>query len=176
MPRPTSRKQKPTNKKPKFVEPVPTVSTIPVSLPLASKLRELDRALFTEFGFGEDQQVSYAIQCGGVILAASNVRDGVVVPAVKDEPLEGRVYSAENLWQQPAGTVVIHPIYGSGVIHRAGRVADTERDDRVVTFKGGERFVLPAPATVVNAPPWDAIIQVIRPANSEISTALFSTV
>jgi len=86
------------------------------------------------------------------------------------------VYSENDLWQQPSGTVVIHPIYGTGVIQRAGRVEDTEQDDRLVKFSNGETFVLPAPATVVNAPPWDAVIRVIRPADAEISTALSSKV
>ncbi len=176
MPRNSSGKRTPLTKKPKFTEPVPTVSTVPVSLPLATKLRELDRALFAEFGFGEDQQVSYAVQGGGGLLAASNARDGVVVPAVKDEPTEGRVYHPTELWNQPSGTVVVHPIHGVGEIQRLGRHADTERDDRVVVFEGGERFVLPAPASVVNEPPWDAVVKVIRPADSEISTALFSEV
>lgn len=175
MSRPTSRNQKSTNKKPKFTEPVPTVSTIPVSMALATTLRELDRALFAEFGFGADAGVSYAVWANG-LLAASNARDGVVVPAVRDEPLEGRVYSPAHLWNQPSGTVVVHPVHGKGEIRRAGRHADTERDDRVVVFEGGERFVLPAPAEVVNAPPWDAVVKVIRPADAEISTALFSKV
>jgi len=178
MPRPTSRKQKPTTKKPKFTEPVPTVtvSTVPVSLSLATKLRQLDRALFAEFGFVADQQVSYAIQGGGGILAASNIRDSVVVPAVKDEPPEGRVYSENDLWQQPSGTVVIHPIYGRGVIQRAERVADTEEDDRLVKFEGSETFVLPAPATVANTPPWNVAVKLIRKSDCEISTALSTKV
>ncbi|MCE9568271.1 MAG: hypothetical protein K8U57_40240 [Planctomycetes bacterium] len=176
MPRNTSGHRKPHNKKLKFTEPVPTVSTVPVSLSLATKLRELDRALFAEFGFGLDQQVSYAIQGGGGLLAASNVRDGVVVPAVKHEPPEGRVYSENDLWQQPSGTVVVHPVHGSGVIQRAGRVASTDEDDRVVKFEGGETFVLPAPATVANTPPWNAVVKVIRKPDCEISTALSSKV
>ncbi len=176
MPRNTSGSRKPYTKKPTFIEPVPTVSTVPVSMALATKLRELDRALFAEFGFGEDQQVSYAVQGGGGLLAASNARDGVVVPAVKDEPAEGRVYSPSEIWNQPSGTRVVHPVHGVGVIQRLGRHPDTERDDRVVVFEGGERFVLPAPAEVVNTPPWDAVVRVIRPSDAEISTALFSKV
>ncbi|MCE9561534.1 MAG: hypothetical protein K8U57_05720 [Planctomycetes bacterium] len=175
MSRPTSRKRKPTNQKPEFTEPVPiTVSTVPVSLSLATKLRELDHALFAEFGAG--QQFSFAIWGGGGLLAASNVRDGVVVPAVKHEPPEGRVYSENDLWQQPSGTVVIHPIYGTGVIQRAGRAASTDEDDRVVKFEGGETFVLPAPSTVANTPPWNSVVKLIRPVDCEISTALSSRV
>ncbi len=170
MPRRTSDPRKPS-KKPEFTEPVPTVSTVPVSLSLASKLRELDRALFAEFGFGPLAGVSYAVWANG-LLAASNARDGVVVPAVKDEPPEGQRYCPNELWNQPSGTVVIHPTYGTGVIQRAGRVAETEEDDRVVTFQGGETFVLPVPSTIVNPPPWNVVVKVIRPAGSEISTAL----
>ena len=88
MPRPTSRNQKSTNKKPTFTEPVPTVSELPVSIGLANKLRELDHYLFREFGKGGT--FSYVIGGNEKILAASNAINGIVVPAVKDESEIGR--------------------------------------------------------------------------------------
>ncbi len=171
MPRPISQDRKSTSKTPKIAEP--TVSELPVSIGLASKLRELDHYLFREFGAGAT--FSYIIGGNGKVLAESSVH-GIVVPSVKDEPQEGRVYSENDLWQQPSGTLVLHPVYGSGVIQRAGRVTDTALDDRVVAFENGDRFVLPAPVETMCAPPWNVVVKVIRRTDTEISTTFSSKV
>ncbi|MBA4191180.1 MAG: hypothetical protein C0467_24635 [Planctomycetaceae bacterium] len=166
MPRPTPRNPKSTNKKPKFTEPVPTVSLMPVSLGLANKLRELDHYLFREFG----GNFSYVIGGQGKILSASNAISGIVVPSVKDEPLEGRVISESELWQVPEGTKVEHPVYGPGEIKRAHRVDDTDLDDRVAVF-GNVSFVLPA-VKLDPQHPWDCVVKLTLPKNAEISTSL----
>jgi len=169
MPRPTSRKRKSTNKTPTFAEPVPTVSKLPVTIGLANKLRELDHYLFREFG--KKGTFSYVIGGNGVVLAASNQINGIVVPAVKSEP-EGRLWFESELWQMPEGTKIEHPMYGIGEIKRAHRVDDTDLDDRVAVFETMS-FVLPAPK-MKPEPPWEHVIKLTLPADAEISLA-FST-
>ncbi|MBA4192076.1 MAG: hypothetical protein C0467_29205 [Planctomycetaceae bacterium] len=170
MPRPKSGNRKVAKKKETFIEPTQTVSTVPVSLSLAMKLRDLDQALFAEFGFSVHESFAYTVSGGGGVLAASS-DSAVVVPAVKADPSEGRVYSPEEMWMQPTGTKVVHPTLGVGEVKAAGRVPNDELDDRVVTFAGGETFVLPAPASGANAPPWDRVVKVIRPNSAVINTA-----
>lgn len=171
MPRPTSGKRKVAKKKETFLGPPQTVSTVPVSLSLAMKLRDLDQALSAEFGFSDHESFAYTIRGGGGVLAASNASDGVVVPAVKDDPPNGRLYTHDEIWMQPNGTKVEHPVLGVGEVNAAGRVPNDELDDRAVTFAGGESFVLTAPASGANAPPWDCVVKVIRPGSAVINTA-----
>lgn len=170
MPRPKSSKRKAPEKKPTFVEPPQIVSTVPVSLSLAMKLRDLDQALSAEFGFSDPESFAYTIRGGGGVLAAS-CDSAVIVPAVKADPAEGRVHSPDEIWMQPSGTKIIHPTLGVGEVKAAGRVANDELDDRVVIFERGETFVLPAPASGANPPPWDRVVKVIRPGSAVINTA-----
>lgn len=137
----------------------PTVSTRPVSLKLASILRELDTALVMEFG---PENMTYVVLGEGMVIGASSGEHGFVLPDVTPEPIEGRVYESAELWGMPDGTTIESPVLGKGVIRAAGKVTNTDLDDRVAEFASGAKYVLPVPGSVLN-PPWDHVIRVVRP-------------
>lgn len=144
----------------------PTVSLRPVSWRLATLLRDLDAAMVAEFG---PHDMAYVVTGDGKVLGASSGEHGVVVPDIEAEPVEGRVYLPSELWQMPDDTRVESSLLGVGVIRAAGKVENTDRDERVVTFESGTEYVLPVPGPAVIPPPWDHVIRVIRP-DVEIST------
>ncbi len=168
MPRSNSGKRKVATKKQKpEVPPTPGISSAPVSLGLALKLRELDRAMYSEFGC----DMAYLVMGHGEVLAASDAMHGHMLASVKDEPSEGKVYTMAELWQCPENTKIVHPDLGIGIVTAEDRVTDRELDSTVVTFEGGERFVLPAPATVASPPPWDVPVKMTRPPDTPVNTA-----
>jgi hypothetical protein len=156
--------------KPKPVEPpVPAISKFPVSLGLAVKLRDLDRAMTTEFG----ADMAYVIMGNGKIIAASDALHGHMLADVKDER-DARIYTLAEIWQCPNGTKILHPDLGVGVVTAEGKDSNPELDATVVTFEGGKCFVVPAPPFVASPPPWNVPAKMLRPKGATVNTAYTS--
>ncbi|MCE9560792.1 MAG: hypothetical protein K8U57_01930 [Planctomycetes bacterium] len=159
--------------KPKSVEPpVPEISKAPVSLGLAIKLRELDRALFAEFGY----DMAYVVSGHGEVIAASDSKHGHMLADVKEEPPEGKVYSLSEIWNSPEHTKIVHPDYGIGEVMAARAVDDPELDPTLVNFEGDVSFVVPAPSFVASPPPWNKPVKMIRPSGLTVNTEYLPTV
>jgi hypothetical protein len=169
----TAKSRKGKIAKPTLVEPpVPAISKSPVSLGLAIKLRDLDRALFAEFGYA----MAYVVSGHGEVIAASDSKHGHMLADVKAEPPEGKVYSLSEIWNSPEQTKIVHPDFGVGEVTLAKTADDPELDPIIVNFEGGVSFVVPAPSTLASPPPWNVPVKMIRPSGASVNTEYAATV